>query len=363
MKEIALQRLSHALRVAPASFAGMALMAVAAANMLFLIAFVATLLLGATKVRAEEACAGENLIARMEAEAPHKLEAVRAEAANELNGRGLLWRIERPGVKPSWLFGTMHMSDPRVTTLPSKAEAAMAASSTLVIETTDVLDPARMAAAMLARPELTMFTDGTSLPDLLSPEDRAAVEAALAERGISLGAVQKMKPWLIAAMASLPSCEMARKSAGKPVLDVLLANRAKERGMAVEGLESAAGQLEAMASLPMDFHVRGLVETLKLGKRIDDIMETMIVLYLEGNIAAIWPFFRAELPPSGEDEAGYAVFQEAMIASRNRKMAEGAATYLDAGGVFLAVGALHLPGPEGLVELLRGQGWTVTPEG
>jgi len=145
------------------------------------------------------------------------------------------------------------------------------------------------------------------------------------------------------------------------VLDLLLAQRAKERGLPLHGLESMVDQLEAMASLPMEFHVRGLVETLKLGDGIEDVMETMLALYASGETGMVWPLFRAILPSgAAQDEAGFAAFQEAMVVSRNRTMAEEAAPHFDAGGAFVAVGALHLPGEDGLVELLRARGFAVT---
>lgn len=332
---------------------------VAVAHLLFLLAFIATLLLATTRVRAEIACAGENLIDKMAAEAPEKLAAVRAEAAAVPNGQGLLWRVEKPGAPASFLFGTMHMSDPRVVTLGAAAEAAFAQASAVVIETTDVLDQAKMTEAMLTHPELMMFVDDGSLPALLSDADRAAVEEALQRRGIALAAIRKMKPWIVAAMVSLPACERARNAAGEPVLDVLLARRAGERGLPLHGLETMIDQLQAMASLPMEFHLRGLVDTLKLGDGIDDVMETMLALYAAGDIAAVWPFFRAAIP-TDDDGPGYAAFQEAMIDARNRTMAQEAAAHFDAGGAFVAVGALHLPGDAGLVELLRRRGYTVT---
>jgi uncharacterized protein YbaP (TraB family) len=336
--------------------------AVAAVHIAFLLAFAVALLTAAGRARAEVACTGTDMIAAMAVDQPDKLAAVRAEAAAVPNGKGLLWRVEKAGRPVSWLFGTMHMSDPRVTALPPAAEAAFASAATLVIETTDVLDQSKMAAAMMTRPELLMFTDGGSLPDLLSGEDRALVEAGLEARGIGLGAVRKMKPWIIAAMVSVPACELARKAAGEPVLDLLLAKRAAERGMPVKGLESMIDQLEAMASLPIEFHIEGLVETLKLGDRVDDVMETMLALYVAGDIATVWPFFKAVLPSGSgaEDEATFAAFQEAMIVSRNRTMADEAQPFLDAGGAFVAVGALHLPGETGLVALLRERGYAVT---
>ena len=124
-----------------------------------------------------------------------------------------------------------------------------------------------------------------------------------------------------------------------------------------------AEQLRAMASLPMEFHMKGLVETLKLGDRIDDVIETMIVLYEREDTGMFWPLLRAVLPSAGEDEAGYAAFEETMISSRNRVMAENAGPILAKGNAFVAVGALHLPGPEGLIELFRKAGYTVTAAG
>ena len=68
-----------------------------------------------------------------------------------------------------------------------------------------------------------------------------------------------------------------------------------------------------MASLPMEFHMKGLVETLKLGDRMDDVIETMIVLYERSDTGMFWPLFHAVLPRSLDDEAGYAAFEQAMI--------------------------------------------------
>ena len=215
----------------------------------------------------------------------------------------------------------------------------------VVIETTDVLDQAKMMAALAAEPELMMFTDGTTLMSLLSPEDAAIVASALEERGIPAASVARMKPWMLSGMVALPACEMARKAGGAPVLDVKLAKQAKAGGKAVEGLETIADQLRAMASLPMEFHMKGLVETLKLGDRMDDVVETMIVLYEQEDTGMFWPLFRAVLPEGSGDEVGYAMFEEALITGRNRTMVDRAEPMLRRGNAFIAVGALHLPGP------------------
>jgi len=231
----------------------------------------------------------------------------------------------------------------------------------VVIESTDVLDQAAMMAALAANPELTMFTDATTLRSLIPADDLPMVEATLRARGLPLSTINRMKPWMVAAIVALPSCEFERKTAGEPILDLLIAQQAQSSGKELAGLETVTDQLGAMASLPMDLHVEGLVETLRLGDKIDDVLETMVTLYRSERIGMFWPFFRAVLP-SGEAGAGYADFEEIMINTRNRNMAASAEPFLQEGSAFIAVGALHLPGPEGLVALLRDAGYTVTPE-
>ncbi|MBU0583334.1 MAG: TraB/GumN family protein [Alphaproteobacteria bacterium] len=341
--------------------ATLSLRLILALNLLFLISFLLLIAFAAGSARAEApACKGRDMLAALEKSDPALLAKIGREAAATPNGEGLLWTLEKPGAKASFLFGTMHMTDPRVTDLTPAARDAFEGADTVVIETTEILDQTKMMATIAAQPELTMFTDGTTLTSLLSPDDASMVTRELGERGIPIAAVARMKPWMLSAMIALPACELARKAQGAPVLDVRLAEDALAADKSLEGLETVADQLQAMASLPMEFHMKGLVETLKLGDRIDDVIETMIVLYEHEDTGMFWPLFRAVLPAGNDDSAGYAAFEEAMISSRNRTMAANAVPILNRGNAFIAVGALHLPGEKGLIELFREDGYTVT---
>lgn len=331
-----------------------------ALNVLFFLSFLIIALL-ASKARAEPpVCAGADMLSALQKDDPATYRKIETEAAATPNGKGLLWKLEKASGRPSFLFGTMHMTDPRVTTLPPAAQKAFDAADTVVIETTEVLDQQKMMAALLKEPELMMFTDSTTLSSLLSPDDAAAVNKALDARGIPPASVARMKPWMLSAMVALPACELARKAGGAPVLDIKLAEDAKVSGKAVEGLETVADQLRAMASLPLAFHMKGLVDTLKLGDRMNDVNETMIVLYQRGDTGMFWPLFRAVLPGDEDDPASYAAFEETMITGRNKVMADHAGPILAKGNAFMAVGALHLPGRQGLVEGFRKAGYTVT---
>jgi uncharacterized protein YbaP (TraB family) len=331
----------------------------AAAHVLALASFIVVLLV-ISPAQAQE-CHGENLLEALQRDDPQRYSEVVAEGSKVVNGKGLFWKIEGKGTTPSYLLGTMHVTDPRVLEMPSGAAKAHAEANTIVIESDEILDEKKAMAAMLAKPELTMFTDGRSIESLLSQDDLAILEAGLKKRGLALSAVSRMKPWMLASFVALPACELARKKQNAAFLDKQIALDAIAAGKTVKGLETLDEQLTAMTKLPLDFHLKALVETVKLGDRMDDVIETMTALYLQGETGLTIPALKALTPTeAGEDESAYAAFESTIISQRNHTMAERARPLLEEGGVFMAVGALHLPGDDGLVSLLRKQGFAVT---
>ena len=316
----------------------------------------------AEHARAEEiACTGTDLVGQLAEKDPALLRKIKDEAAAIPNGKGLLWRVEKDGIAPSYLFGTMHLTDPRVTELPAAAKGAFAEAKTVVIETKDILDRNAMMAAMAEKPELMMFSGKENLADHLTQEERESVEKALKERGMPLGSVLKMKPWILISLVSLPECELQRQRQGLPVLDAKIAQEAKAEGKEVAGLETVSEQLAAMASLPVELHIQGLVGTLALGDRMDDLIETMVSLYLAGETGMFRPALGQLLRIEGQEEADYAAFEKRLVEMRNYVMAERAEPLLESGSAFIAVGAMHLPGETGLVTLLRQAGYRLQP--
>lgn len=310
-------------------------------------------------------CTGANLLSPMSKDNPAALEKIRAEAARTPNGKGIFWKIEKDGVKPSWLLGTMHVTDPRVLTMPPGARDAAAKADVIVIESDEILDEKKAGAALLMHPELTMFTDGKTIKDHLDAEQVAKLEQGLKQRGLSLAAVARMKPWILASFVALPACEISRKAAGASFLDKQIAEDAVKAGKPVAGLETLVEQLQAMAELPVDFHFKALIETMALGDKMEDVIETMTEIYLSGEVGMTMPMLEAVTPNSSQDtdENAYAAFERRIVSDRNVVMARGSLPHLEKGNAFIAVGALHLPGEKGLIELLRKQGYTLTAVG
>lgn len=338
------------------------LLHVASALPMLLLMLLAFALASAKPVRAEDAlaCNGRNIVPELQASNPAAYKAALEDVAKIPNSEGIFWKVEKEGTNPSWLLGTMHVTDPRVTALPEAAREPYKAARTMVIESTDVLDEQKIAAAMLSRPDLTMIADGKTINGLIDADEAKTLEDGLKARGIPLAAVARMQPWLISSIVALPACETARKQSGLAFLDKKLALEAKAEGREVLGLETIDEQLKAMADLPVEFHIKGLIETLSLGDRMDDIFETMTALYLEGKVGEIMPVIKAATPDTTGDGEGYAAFEERLIRDRNYVMADRSAPILEKGNAFIAVGALHLPGAEGVVSLLQKKGFTLT---
>lgn len=307
----------------------------------------------------DTACRGTNVLTRLKADDPAGFAALEAEAAKVENGKGLFWKIDKPGLAPSYLLGTMHVTDPRVLAMPKGAVEAKAGSRVIVVESDEILSEQQAMAKILAKPGLTMMTDGKTIQSFLSAEEVAKLEAGLKARGIPLSAVSRMQPWMLSSFIALPACELARKAEGASFLDKKIAEDAIRAGKPVKGLETMEEQLSAMASIPTDFHIKSLMEMIALGDKMDDVMFTMTELYLSGDIGMTMPMLKA-VAPDGADGEGYAEFEERIVTQRNRTMADRASPILAEGGAFIAVGALHLGGPDGLVTLFRQQGFTVT---
>lgn len=349
-------------RLTPHGLADCAVAALIAYPFLILLALLVGLGFAAPVRAAQDAaCGGRDLVADLKASNPAEYAKLRAEG-NKIKNSGIrFWKLEKPGQQPNWLLGTMHLSDPRVAELPVEAKAAFDGATVLVLESDEILDQQKAAAKLMARPDLMFFAGTETIADHLKPDEQKLLEDSLLKRGTPFATVAKMKPWILTSMVALPTCELSRKAQGLPFLDMKLAKDGLASGKEVKGVETLAEQMDAIASLPMSFHVKSLVGTVKYPQYTADMMETTLQLYLQGDIGMIFPagtYFAPEKDVN--DFKDMALFEEKLITMRNHTMADRGAPILARGNVFMAVGALHVIGDEGVVELLRKKGYTVT---
>lgn len=340
--------------------AGLRFVAVAAAlHALLFAAFLVTLITASSAFSASPACTGENLVDRLERDAPERLARVREEAAAIGNGKSVFWKLTSPAGAVSWLLGTMHSPDPRIARIDGEVERALRAASAVLVENADALDQAKVTAEMLRLRDLA-FLSGTTLETILPQGDIGPLQAAVESRHLPWALARQMQPWLLSAFISRPVCELAASGSGEPALDAVVVDKARAASIEVVSLETIEEQFRAVAAIPEAFHRHALSDMVRMQDSAEDVLETTKQLYLAGDTAMLLPLMRAVSPDAYQGE-GYAEFQKLLIGERNRTMATRALPWLEKGGAFIAVGALHLPGADGLVALLRDKGFRAEP--
>jgi uncharacterized protein YbaP (TraB family) len=308
---------------------------------------------------AKTSCAGHDMLEEMRLTDQPTFQRITQAAAATENANAILWKIEQVNKPASYLFGTMHVSDERINLLPPAVKMALANSRRVALEIDD-FSQERMAEAMLAAGKLMVLPEATRLDALLSEKEFAKVHDLFHRAGLPSELAVRLRPWVAVMLLSLSDCEKDRVANGALPLDARLAQFAESRGVGVFGLETVERQFQALAAVPDDDQLGVLKATLKLYDRIDDLMETTIQLYLKRQIGAIWPLQLALAERVGHSPQIFESFAQSLIISRNMKMRDRALGHLADGGIFIAVGALHLPGKQGLVELVREAGYTVT---
>jgi uncharacterized protein len=128
----------------------------------------------------------------------------------------------------------------------------------------------------------------------------------------------------------------------------------------VIGLETPQEQLDIIASMRPEVAATLLNLAAREPEMNDDVYATMLRLYRESRPAEILPIADALGGLSEAERAAQDEFMRVLLLDRNAVMAERAAPLLASGGAFIAVGALHLVGKNGLVERFRAEGYTAT---
>jgi uncharacterized protein len=289
------------------------------------------------------------------------LAAAEAARADDLvNGGGLFWRIEKPGLAPSYLFGTIHSTDEAAVEIARRAAQSIEGAKIVATELGgpfDTVEKANITAATLAK---ALDRDHDTFEGVIASDDTAKVEKLITGLGYPKEFAHHLKPWFLAIMTALPLCEAEREARDLPEVDQLLAQTGRDSGVKVIGLETPEEQLDVIANMRPDVAATLLTLAARDPALNDNLYATMLRLYRESRPAEIVAIAEAIGGLSEAERAAEDEFMRALLQDRNATMAERAAPPLANGGAFIAVGAMHLAGKTGLIERFRAQGYTVT---
>ncbi len=266
----------------------------------------------------------------------------------------LFWEISGNGLKKkSYLYGTFHTKDQRVFEFSKSVKKAFKKSDIYAMELNmDSIDRGAVMQAMLMDSNLT-------LNDLLTEEEYNRVNRFFLDSlGMPLFMLRRLQPMMVAQMISLKDLNSEQENA----LDMYWFTLAKKQKKQCVGLEKMEEQTNAIKSIPVREQAKQLLESVdNYGKEEEGSfdVEQMLEVYRSGNLDSLAAL--TENVYNDDTLGALGQFNEIFIYSRNIKMADRAEQYFKQGSVFMAVGAAHLPGEKGVIELLRNKGYKVVP--
>lgn len=254
----------------------------------------------------------------------------------------LLWKIDGNGLKkPSYLFGTMHVEDDRAFEFPDSLYLKLAECEAFATE----VHPDSMVQAALS----VMFnnTEGKDFRSLLSEAEYKEIDSLL--RANSEYTLERLKSPMLAQM-------VLRERPGKkdnPVfLDAYLYSVANGQGKKILGLEDVGNQLAQLTPTNAD-DVREMVQSLVGKKTSRTHSDQLLELYHTGNLDQM--LMQMHLWSQSDPESFDRIFTK-----RNYDMLASIVREIHLQSTFIAVGAGHLPGSEGLLDLLQKRGYRVS---
>lgn len=266
----------------------------------------------------------------------------------------LLWKIEHKDLKdPSYLFGTIHMIPQEDFFLPAGLEEAFDKTERVVFEI-DMDDMSDMGSLMGMMSGL-MMKDGMTLKKLLSPAEYEEVSAYFEAMGMPMFLLGNVKPMFLSMLAEVNLDPAAMQSDDIVSYEMALYDKANESSKQVGGLETMAYQMSLFDSIPYSDQALMLLDAVRGTNQESDMFEETVELYKLQKIEAMVAMV-GDLENSGD-----ANYEDVLLNNRNRNWIPVMKKKMSKGPVFFAVGAGHLGGQQGVIRLLRKEGYTLSP--
>jgi uncharacterized protein len=265
--------------------------------------------------------------------------------------RGFLWKVESAtGSAPLYLVGSVHALSRDVYPLSQTFERAFESAGTLV-EEIDLAEVGSLSGgvAMLGK---GLYTDGRTFSGVVTKETFDLVAARLKIMGVPVETISPMKPWMVAMMLMAADIQKAglNPSLG---LDEYFFEKATAAGKPVKGLETIDYQVDRFDKMPVALQEQLLRSTLDDLRTEQQELKDVIDAWRRGDAASLERLLLASFKESPEVYAS-------LLVERNRNWLGDIDTCLaQRSPCFMVVGAAHLVGPDGLINLLRRKGYRV----
>ncbi len=260
--------------------------------------------------------------------------------------KSLLWQITSPKQsKPSYLFGTIHLLCPDDIVVDDVLKEKFDTVDQLFLE----LDMDNSSEMLQAVKEMKMKND-TSLHMLLDEDAYDEVAKSFMQLShLPLALFNFTKPMLTISTIypALLGCPAAE------AWEMQFMRMAKEKGIEIKGLETTEQQIEVLDAIPYEVQANMLATSLKNPDSLKKDFLKMVELYKQKDIHG--------LQESTREDADFATYESILLNSRNQNWIPKIIAEVNQTPTFFAVGAAHLGGENGVISLLRKEGYTVVP--
>ncbi len=259
----------------------------------------------------------------------------------------LLWKVSGKDLKkPSYLFGTFHLLCKEDIHFSDALKNIIKTVDTIYMEM-DMDDPTVMLSGMM----YMNMKEGKTLKDLYSPEEYKRLESYFSDTlKMPMMLFQKAKPYFLVALLYPRMMNCASPSGVEQEIIKL----AKEEKKSINGLETMQLQASVFDSIPYAWQAKELLKNIDSFPKYKKEFDEMVQVYKNQNMDSLEKMMT-------KSEFGGDQFSEVLLGNRNRNWVHQLKIIMKKQSVLVAVGAGHLPGKDGLVELLRKQGYTLEP--
>jgi uncharacterized protein len=267
-------------------------------------------------------------------------------AANP-DGNSLLWEVSGKGLKEnSYLFGTFHLMCKGDILISEQLKKAMSNAAAVYMEL-DMDDPSVIMGGLM----MINMKGGKKLPDLYTAAEYKKVSSYFKDSlHMPITFLEGTKPYFLIAML-YPKMMPCKTVSGVEEELVRLAKREKKP---VNGLETMQFQASVFDSIPYEQQAKELLKSIDSMAVYAKYFDTMVQVYKSQQLAAMENLF-------SKSEFGMQDHQEILLDSRNKNWVVQLKSIMHEKPVFVAVGAGHLVGANGLIALLKKEGYTVKP--
>lgn len=256
----------------------------------------------------------------------------------------LLWKVSGNELtQPSYLFGTIHVICEDRFIMNDTIESAFAQSETLVMEL-DISAPGTMQRLQA----LMVSEEGPYLDRYLNEQQLETMDAYFRENiGAGLGQLGGLKPMALNSMVMIGGLPCTETTS----YEVFFMEQADEQETPIVALEDVDFQMGLFDEIPLQEQVEWLWEMISDSEMGDALMESMVQAYEQQDLDALMEIM--------EEDPQFNHYMEMFIDERNRNWIAPLRQQMHESTSFIAVGAGHLPGDQGLINLLREAGYDV----